>query len=155
MSLALYRVPDGPHNKGQSNSPCPSVYSPAAALRSLSSVALSSAPANQTLSLLSTETAILLHFSPTLSSTFLREATNHISSTFLREATGARSSVREMLFLANKRAAFSLYFQRRKAALVGALVVAASRFPSPRERASLGQTYPCQNKPPRRVFPFA
>ncbi len=42
MSLSLFGVPDGHKNNGQSKSPCPSVYSPAAALGSLSSVALSS-----------------------------------------------------------------------------------------------------------------
>src|SRR5262245_49124093 len=93
MSLSLYRVPDGQQSKGQSNLPCPSVYSPATALRSLSSVALSSAPATGTLSLLSTEAAIHPHFSPTLSSTFLHEATNLISSTFLHEATGTQNSI--------------------------------------------------------------
>lgn len=41
MSLSLYRIPDG-QTKGQSELPCPSVYAPASALRSLSSVALSS-----------------------------------------------------------------------------------------------------------------
>jgi hypothetical protein len=87
MSLSLYRVPDG-HNKGQSESPCPSVYAPASALGSLSSVALSSAPASETLSRYSTEVAIHPQISKPISSTFLFEATNLISSTFLREAIG-------------------------------------------------------------------
>src|ERR671911_548674 len=87
VSLSLYCVPDG-QQKGQSELPCPSVYAPTSALRSLSSVALSSAPARQTLSLNTTVWAIHPHISQTLSSTFLFEATNLISSTFLREATG-------------------------------------------------------------------
>ena len=91
MSLSLSRIPDA-QSIGQSESPCPSVYAPTSALRSLSSVALSSAPAIQTLSLLSTETAIFSYFSPTLSSTFSFEATNLISSTFLREVTAAQRS---------------------------------------------------------------
>jgi hypothetical protein len=87
MSLSLFRIPDG-QSKGQSEAPCPSVYAPAAALRSLSSVALSSAPATKTLSRDSTQGATHLNFSQTFSSTFLFEATNPISSTFLREAIG-------------------------------------------------------------------
>src|SRR5689334_5275421 len=87
MSLSLYRIPDGQH-KGQSKLPCPSVYAPASALESLSSVALSSAPAGQTLSLSATVGAIHPHISQSVSSTFLFEAMNLISSTFLREATG-------------------------------------------------------------------
>src|ERR1043165_268729 len=87
MSLSLYGIPDG-QQKGQSKVPCPSVYAPASALRSLSSVALSSAPARKTLSRSSTVGATRPHFSQTISSTFLFEATNLISSTFLREAIG-------------------------------------------------------------------
>ena len=87
MSLSLYRVPDG-QQKGQSESLCPSVYAPTSALRSLSSVALSSASASKTLSRYSTEVAIEpLNLKP-ISSTFLFAATNLISSTFLREAIG-------------------------------------------------------------------
>ena len=89
MSLSLYRMPDGQSkSKGQSELPCPSVYAPTSALRSLSSVALSSAPATKTLSRSAIEAATTPHFSKTLSSTFLFEATNLISSTFLREAIG-------------------------------------------------------------------
>src|SRR5688572_27800704 len=95
MSLSLYRIPDGQH-KGQSKEPCPSVYAPTSALGSLSSVALSSAPASQTLSLSSIRSATYPHLSQTISSTFLFEATNLISSTFLREAIGARRAWREM-----------------------------------------------------------
>src|ERR1044072_2652958 len=87
MSLSLYGIPDG-QQKGQSKVPAPSVYAPASALRSLSSVALSSAPASETLSRGTTVRAIHPHFSQTISSTFLFEATNLISSTFLHEATG-------------------------------------------------------------------
>ena len=87
MSLSLYRIPDG-QNKGQSEAPCPSVYAPASALRSLSSVALSSAPARETLSRYLTEVAKYPQISKPISSTFLVEATNLISSTFLREAIG-------------------------------------------------------------------
>ena len=87
MSLSLYRIPDG-QTKGQSELPYPSVYAPASALRSLSSVALSSAPVSKTLPRPSTVRAITSHFSLTLSSTFSFEATNLISSTFLREAIG-------------------------------------------------------------------
>src|SRR5689334_6863142 len=87
MSLSLYGIPDG-QQKGQSKVPCPSVYAPASALGSLSSVALSSAPARKTLSRSATVRATDPHFSQTISSTFLFEATNLISSTFLREATG-------------------------------------------------------------------
>ena len=87
MSLSLYRIPDGQH-KGQSKVPCPSVYAPASALGSLSSVALSSAPASETLSRYSTEVALLPQISTPISSTFSFEATNLISSTFLREAIG-------------------------------------------------------------------
>src|SRR5688500_7304683 len=85
MSLSLSRIPDG-QNKGQSESPCPSVYAPTSALRSLSSVALSSAPATKTLAHGSLQVTTHLNFSPTLSSTFLFEATIPFSSTFLREA---------------------------------------------------------------------
>ena len=91
MSLSLYGIPDG-QQKGQSKLPCPSVYAPASALRSLSSVALSSAPASKTLSRGTTVRAIHLHFSQTISSTFLFEATNLIWSTFLREAIGKMKS---------------------------------------------------------------
>jgi hypothetical protein len=91
MSLSLYRVPDG-HNKGQSKSPCPSVYARASALGSLSSVALSSAPAATTLSPCSTELATHLTFKLPFSSTFSFEAMNLLSSTFLREAIGTKSS---------------------------------------------------------------
>src|SRR5690349_11760026 len=87
MSLSLYCIPDG-QQKGQSKVPCPSVYAPASALRSLSSVALSSAPASKTPSRSLIVRAIHPHFSQTISSTFLFEATNLISSTFLREAIG-------------------------------------------------------------------
>ena len=87
MSLSLYGIPDG-QQKGQSKVPCPSVYAPASALRSLSSVALSSAPAINTLATQSTVTLTTRPYSQTLSSTFSNEATNLISSTFLREAIG-------------------------------------------------------------------
>src|SRR5215213_4824951 len=97
MSLSLYCIPDG-QQKGQSESPCPSVYAPASALRSLSSVALSSAPASKTLSRSSTVRAIHPHFSKTLSSTFLFEAMNLISSTFLREAIGISKAVEVLQF---------------------------------------------------------
>src|SRR5689334_5523360 len=90
MSLSLYGIPDG-QQKGQSKVPCPSVYAPASALGSLSSVALSSAPAEKTLTRSSIGRARHPHFSQTISSTFLFEATNLISSTFLREAIGPRS----------------------------------------------------------------
>lgn len=90
MSLSLSRIPDG-QSKGQSESPCPSVYAPTSALRSLSSVALSSAPATETLAQCSTVVAIHHNFLATPSSTFSFEATNLISSTFLREAIGALS----------------------------------------------------------------
>jgi hypothetical protein len=83
MSLSLSRIPDG-----QSEAPCPSVYAPTSALRSLSSVTLSSAPANETLARGSTTVTIHPDFSATLSSTFSFEATNLTSSTFLREAIG-------------------------------------------------------------------
>jgi len=92
MSLSLYRIPDGQH-KGQSKVPCPSVYAPASALGSLSSVALSSAPASETLSRYSTEVALLPQISTPISSTFSFEATNLISSTFLREAIGVLPEV--------------------------------------------------------------
>jgi len=85
LSLTAYRMGS---IKGRAKGPCPSVYAPASALRSLSSVALSSAPASETLSRSSTVRAIPPHFSQTISSTFLFEAMNLISSTFLREATG-------------------------------------------------------------------
>src|SRR4051794_13374819 len=91
MSLSLYCIPDG-QQKGQSESPCPSVYAPASALRSLSSVALSSAPAGKTLSRSSAVRAVHPYFSQTISSTFLFEVTNLISSTFLREAIGVELS---------------------------------------------------------------
>src|ERR1043166_4302106 len=96
MSLSLYGIPDGQH-KGQSKVPCPSVYAPASALRSLSSVALSSAPARKTLSRGTTVRAIHPHFSQTFSSTFLFEATNLIWSTFLREAIGTMNSTQSRL----------------------------------------------------------
>src|SRR5690349_22061552 len=90
MSLSLYGIPDG-QQKGQSKAPCPSVYAPTSALRSLSSVALSSAPASKTLSRGTTVRAIHPHFSQTISSTFLFAATNLISSTFLHEAIGMQT----------------------------------------------------------------
>ena len=87
MSLSLYGVPDG-QQKGQSVWPCPSVYSPATALASLSSVALSSAPAPVTLAQRERRDANYHHFFTRIWSGFLVEATNPISSGFLREATG-------------------------------------------------------------------
>src|SRR5687767_12563801 len=90
MSLALYGVPDG-QQKGQSVWPCPSVYSPTTALGSLSSVALSSAPARGTLTQHNSAQAIHRQFPTHISSGFLNEATNLISSGFLSEATGRRA----------------------------------------------------------------
>jgi hypothetical protein len=87
MSLSLYGVPDG-QQKGQSAWPCPSVYSPAMALRSRSSVALSSMPAPLTLTQRPCEAAIQRQFITHIWSGFLVEATNLISSGFLREAIG-------------------------------------------------------------------
>ena len=87
MSLSLYRIPDG-QSKGQSGWPCPSVHAPTSALGSLSSVALSSAPAPQTLAAYLPATRIRVVYLKTISSTFLFEATNLIWSTFLREAIG-------------------------------------------------------------------
>src|SRR5215218_8317176 len=86
MSLSLYGVPDG-QQKGQSVWPCPSVYSPATALGSLSSVALSSAPAPLTLIQRSKQNSNHHRFHYRIWSGFLAEATNAISSGFLREAT--------------------------------------------------------------------
>jgi hypothetical protein len=88
MSLSLYGVPDG-QQKGQSVWPCPSVYSPTTALGSLSSVALSSAPAAVTLTQRSKQDANYVLFSARIWSGFLNEATNIISSGFLGEAIGA------------------------------------------------------------------
>ena len=88
MSLALYRVPDGQREKGQSVLPCPSVYSPVPALGSLSSVALSSVQAPLTLAQTRAASANYCPVLNKLSSGFLVEATNHDSSGFLREATG-------------------------------------------------------------------
>jgi len=82
MSLSLYGVPDG-QQKGQSTWPCPSVYSPATALGSLSSVALSSAPAPLTLAQRKKRDANYHHFFTRIWSGFLVEATNPISSGFL------------------------------------------------------------------------
>ena len=90
MSLSLYGVPDG-QQKGQSTWPCPSVYSPATALGSLSSVALSSAPAPVTLSQRSKQDTNYHHSCTRIWSGFLDEATNAISSGFLGEATGQLS----------------------------------------------------------------
>src|ERR1044072_9032152 len=87
MSLSLYGVPDG-QNKGQSAWPCPSVYSPTTALGSLSSVALSSAPAPQTVAQTSKQDTNHHCFRTRIWSGFLAEATNTISSGFLREAIG-------------------------------------------------------------------
>jgi len=87
MSLSLYRVPEE-QEKGQSVWPCPSVYSPATALGSLSSVALSSAPAPVTLTQCASEAANQRDFCTPIWSGFLNEATNTISSGFLREAIG-------------------------------------------------------------------
>src|SRR5882762_1840966 len=86
MSLSLYGVPDGQKEKGQSASPCPSVYSPAPALGSLSSVALSSVQALPTLAQTHLTIALYRQFPVRISSGFLDEATNIISSGFLREA---------------------------------------------------------------------
>jgi hypothetical protein len=91
MSLSLYGVPDG-QQKGQSVWPCPSVYSPATALGSLSSVALSSAPASVTLTQRERRDANYHRFFTRIWSGFLVEATNPISSRFLREATGRPNS---------------------------------------------------------------
>ncbi len=88
MSLSLYRVPDGPQEKGQSAWPCPSVYSPAPALGSLSSVALSSVQAARNLAQTRCPRANYRQFRVTISSGFLDEATNSIWSGFLREAIG-------------------------------------------------------------------
>src|ERR671931_2809943 len=88
MSLSLYGVPDG-QQKGQSVWPCPSVYSPTTALGSLSSVALSSAPASVTLAQCCKQDANYHCFCAPIWSGFLREATNAISSGFLGEATWA------------------------------------------------------------------
>src|ERR1051325_8176028 len=85
MSLSLYGVPDG-HQKGQSDWPCQSVYSPTTALGSLSSVALSSAPAPGTLAQSRKPDANYHHFCAHIWSGFLREAMNHIWSGFLHEA---------------------------------------------------------------------
>lgn len=87
MSLSLDGVPDG-QQEGQSLWPCPSVYSPATALGSLSSVALSSAPASLTLAPSCKRAANYHRFCAHIWSGFLGEATNTISSGFLREATG-------------------------------------------------------------------
>src|SRR5215207_8176768 len=87
MSLSLYGVPDG-QQKGQSDWPCPSVHSPTTALGSLSSVALSSAPAPVTLAQRSKQDATYHHFCARIWSGFLVEATNTIWSGFLREAIG-------------------------------------------------------------------
>ena len=87
MSLSLYGVPDG-QQKGQSTWPCPSVYSPATALGSLSSVALSSAPASLTLAQRRKQDANYHHSCAHIWSGFLNEATKAISSGFLREAIG-------------------------------------------------------------------
>jgi len=87
MSLSLYGVPDG-QQKGQSVWPCPSVYSPTTALGSLSSVALSSAPALVTLAQSRKQDTDYRHFCTLIWSGFLNEATNAISSGFLREAIG-------------------------------------------------------------------
>jgi hypothetical protein len=89
MSLSLYGVPDG-QKKGQSDWPCPSVYSPTTALGSLSSVALSSAPAPLTLAQPSRASGKQRKLFTLISSGFLSEATNHIWRGFLREATGLR-----------------------------------------------------------------
>ncbi len=90
MSLSLYGVPDGPQEKGQSAAPCPSVYSPALALGSLSSVALSSVQATGNLAQNSFPSANDSQFRITIWSGFLDEATNRISSGFLRAATGGQ-----------------------------------------------------------------
>jgi hypothetical protein len=86
MSLSLYGVPDGPTEKRQSASPCPSVYSPAPALGSLSSVALSSVQALGNLTQTRFQRPNYRQFSLQFSSGFLVEATNLIWSGFLREA---------------------------------------------------------------------
>src|SRR5215213_521990 len=93
MSLSLSGVPDG-QQKGQSAWPCPSVYSPATALGSLSSVALSSAPAPLTLAQRKKRDANYHHFCTRIWSGFLIEATNTISSGFLGEATGRSPIIR-------------------------------------------------------------
>src|SRR5215213_8876431 len=92
MSLSLYGVPDG-QQKGESAWPCPSVYSPTTALGSLSSVALSSAPAPVTLAQRRKQNSNHHRFHYRIWSGFLAEATNAISSGFLREAIGGRPSV--------------------------------------------------------------
>src|SRR4029078_94611 len=89
MSLSLYGVPDE-QQKGQSDWPCPSVYSPTTALGSLSGVALPSAPAPLTLAQSRKQDAHYHHFFTHIWSGFLNEATNAISSGFLREATGEK-----------------------------------------------------------------
>src|SRR5215216_481639 len=96
MSLSLFGVPDG-QKKGQSARPCPSVYSPTTALGSLSSVALSSAPAPMTLTQSRKQDANYHRFCTHISSGFLAEATNAISSGFLREATGATTAGNQLL----------------------------------------------------------
>src|SRR5215208_5189446 len=76
----------GTQQKGQSVWPCPSVYSPATALGSLSSVALSSAPAPLNLAQSRKQDANYHRYCIHIWSGFLVEATNTISSGFLREA---------------------------------------------------------------------
>ncbi len=93
MSLSLYRVPDGQQGKGQSAAPCPSVYSPAPALGSLSSVALSSVQATGNLTQSTSPSANYRQFRIKISSGFLREATIPIWSGFLREAISLASTV--------------------------------------------------------------
>src|SRR5882672_7832911 len=95
MSLSLYRVPDGQQEKGQSAAPCPSVYSPAPALGSLSSVALSSVQAAGNLAQTRFQRATYYQFRVTISSGFFNEATNVISSGFLREAIGKDMATEE------------------------------------------------------------
>src|SRR5229473_720637 len=89
MSLSLFRVPNG-QQKGQSSWPCPFVYSPASALGSLSSVALSSAPALATLTRQSSDARKLRQQTNKLNGLF-HEPTILISRTFLDEAMGSAS----------------------------------------------------------------
>jgi hypothetical protein len=136
MSLSLYRVPDG-QKKGQSFWPCPSVHSLASALGSLSSVALSSAPAIVTL----TSVSITARKTTTIndkSSGSFHDATILTSRTFSNEATGrgAHDSLQEE----KDHAAFGRHSAARPTIASSLALISVFTKSDPRDRS---------NSPPR------
>jgi hypothetical protein len=136
MSLSLYGVPDG-QEKGQSLWPCPSVHSPASALGSLSSVALSSAPASATLTYVSI-TGRNTTTQTNKSCGSFHDAAILISRTFLNEATGRARKLLESFLSGDKNAALLAPTSKRKATPLKCL---ASKLSIPEKEISKGHEF--------------